>query len=72
MALYSSGPKDLCVIFFYFLISIVIHAVVQEYIIDVCDEFIFFLLKMTIDYIYSKNIENQSKIASFQNKTFEI
>ncbi|KAH9511217.1 Translocating chain-associated membrane protein [Dermatophagoides farinae] len=34
MALYSSGPKDLCVIFFYFLISIVIHAVVQEYIID--------------------------------------
>lgn len=35
MALYSSGPKDLCVIFFYFLISIVIHAVVQEYIIDV-------------------------------------
>lgn len=31
---YSSGPKDLCVIFFYLLISIVIHAVVQDYLID--------------------------------------
>ncbi|KAI7691028.1 Translocating chain-associated membrane protein 1-like 1, partial [Sarcoptes scabiei] len=31
---YSIGPKDCCVIFFYFLITIVIHAVIQEYIID--------------------------------------
>ena len=33
--LYSYGPKDLALIFFYFLISIVMHAVVQEYLLDV-------------------------------------
>ena len=32
--LYSYGTKDLALIFFYFLISIVMHAVVQEYLLD--------------------------------------
>merc|ERR1712212_927023 len=32
--LYTNGVQDLCVIFFYFLICIVIHAIVQEFIID--------------------------------------
>ncbi|CAH8459198.1 unnamed protein product [Heterobilharzia americana] len=32
--LYSSGAKDLCAIFFYTLICIVCHAVLQEYIFD--------------------------------------
>ncbi|XP_037081809.1 translocating chain-associated membrane protein 1-like isoform X1 [Pollicipes pollicipes] len=32
--LYTNGIQDLCVIFFYFLICIVIHAIVQEFIID--------------------------------------
>lgn len=32
--MYTSGPKDLALIFFYTLIMIVMHAVVQEYVLD--------------------------------------
>ncbi|KAK9505911.1 hypothetical protein O3M35_009876 [Rhynocoris fuscipes] len=31
---YTYGLKDVCVTFFYFLICIVIHAIIQEYILD--------------------------------------
>ncbi|XP_015118659.1 translocating chain-associated membrane protein 1 [Diachasma alloeum] len=31
---YSTGWKDACAVFFYFLITIVMHAVIQEYILD--------------------------------------
>ncbi|XP_014231878.1 translocating chain-associated membrane protein 1-like 1 [Trichogramma pretiosum] len=31
---YTTGWKDACVVFFYFLITIVMHAVIQEYIFD--------------------------------------
>lgn len=31
---YTYGYKDLCAIFFYFLISIVMHAIIQEYVLD--------------------------------------
>ncbi|KAL1123213.1 hypothetical protein AAG570_002300 [Ranatra chinensis] len=31
---YTYGPKDICVVFFYFLICIVMHAIIQEYILD--------------------------------------
>ena len=32
---YTSGLKDLCAVFFYTLIGVVVHAVIQEYILDV-------------------------------------
>lgn len=32
---YSHGPKDICSVFFYLLIAVVLHAVVQEYVLDV-------------------------------------
>lgn len=32
---YTSGLKDLCAVFFYTLIAVVVHAVIQEYILDV-------------------------------------
>lgn len=32
---YTIGWKDACAVFFYFLITIVMHAVVQEYVFDV-------------------------------------
>ncbi len=32
---YFNGPLDLCSVFFYLLICIVVHAVVQEYVLDV-------------------------------------
>lgn len=32
---YHSGPKDICSVFFYLLIAVVLHAVVQEYLLDV-------------------------------------
>lgn len=31
---YTSGLKDLCAVFFYTLIAVVVHAVIQEYILD--------------------------------------
>lgn len=35
---YGTGPQDLCAIVFYFLICIIFHAIVQEYVIDVSRE----------------------------------
>lgn len=32
---YTYGYKDLCAVFFYFLICIVMHAIIQEYVLDV-------------------------------------
>lgn len=32
---YEYGPKDMATIFFYMLIAIILHAVIQEYILDV-------------------------------------
>jgi len=32
---YTTGWKDACAVFFYFLITIIMHAVLQEYIFDV-------------------------------------
>lgn len=32
---YATGWKDACAVFFYFLITIIMHAVLQEYIFDV-------------------------------------
>lgn len=32
---YTTGLKDICAVFFYFLITIIMHAVLQEYIFDV-------------------------------------
>lgn len=34
---YHYGPKDLVTILFYIFITIILHAVVQEYILDVSD-----------------------------------
>ncbi|VVC26455.1 TRAM/LAG1/CLN8 homology domain,TRAM1-like protein [Cinara cedri] len=31
---YGTGPKDLCAVFFYFLICIIFHAIIQEYVLD--------------------------------------
>ena len=33
--LYHHGMLDICSVFFYFLICVVIHAVIQEYALDV-------------------------------------
>jgi translocating chain-associated membrane protein 1 len=32
---YTYGWKDVCAVFFYFLICIVMHAIIQEYVLDV-------------------------------------
>ena len=32
---YTYGWKDICAVFFYFLICIVMHAIIQEYVLDV-------------------------------------
>lgn len=35
MLFYTYGWKDVCAVFFYFLICIVMHAIIQEYVLDV-------------------------------------
>lgn len=32
---YTYGSKDICAVFFYLLLCIVTHAIVQEYVLDV-------------------------------------
>lgn len=33
--LYQYGPKDVATVFFYLLIAVILHALIQEYILDV-------------------------------------
>lgn len=33
--LYKYGPKDIATVFFYLLIAIILHALIQEYVLDV-------------------------------------
>lgn len=33
--LYEYGPKDVATVFFYLLIAVILHALIQEYILDV-------------------------------------
>lgn len=35
MNLYQSGPRDVATVFFYLLIAIILHALIQEYVLDV-------------------------------------
>lgn len=35
MNLYQYGPKDVATVFFYLLIAVILHALIQEYILDV-------------------------------------
>ncbi|MGH0174799.1 UNVERIFIED_CONTAM: hypothetical protein FKN15_002163 [Acipenser sinensis] len=37
---YDYGPKDLATIFFYVLVAIILHALIQEYILDVFSVFL--------------------------------
>ena len=33
---YQYGPKDAATVVFYLLIAVILHALIQEYILDVC------------------------------------
>lgn len=46
---YTSGLKDLCAVFFYTLIAVVVHAVIQEYILDVSFTSVFIKTKPLSD-----------------------
>lgn len=37
--LYEYGPKDVATVFFYLLIAVILHALIQEYILDVSTSF---------------------------------
>lgn len=37
--LYYYGIKDLATVFFYMLVAIIIHAIIQEYVLDVSIQF---------------------------------
>ncbi|PKU37203.1 translocating chain-associated membrane protein 1-like 1 [Limosa lapponica baueri] len=48
---YDSGPKDIATIFFYMLIAINLHAVIQKYILD--EEFMMNPISLWKDYPHS-------------------
>lgn len=50
---FTSGWKDICTVFFYFLICIVVHALVQEYILDVSNV-------SSLEYLMMKYMESDS------------
>lgn len=33
-AIYSTGPKDLCLLVFYTIVAVIFHAIIQEYVLD--------------------------------------
>jgi len=39
ISLYHYGIKDLATIFFYMLVAIIIHAIIQEYVLDVSTKY---------------------------------
>jgi translocating chain-associated membrane protein 1 len=49
--LYSPGIKDWAAVFFYSLICIVIHAIIQEYALDVSS---FFILRFSTRKVHKK------------------
>jgi translocating chain-associated membrane protein 1 len=36
LVLYSNGLKDICLFFFYTVVAVIFHAIIQEYVLDVC------------------------------------
>ena len=68
--LYKSGLKDLCAVFFYTLIGIVVHAVIQEYILDVR---IFFNIHFkSLTQFHLIFLENQDKTALVQSEAKQV
>ena len=55
VTLYTYGLKDMFAVFFYLLICIVIHAVIQEYILDVSLKFGHLRGVFDLDIFYSCN-----------------
>lgn len=49
---YGTGPKDLFAIFFYFLICIIFHAIIQEYVLDVSFMQINYIILYKYQYLY--------------------
>ena len=38
LVLYQYGPKDIATVFFYLLIAVILHALIQEYVLDVSEQ----------------------------------
>lgn len=74
---YTTGWKDACAVFFYFLITIVLHAVLQEYIFDVRHlliinyKCVFSFGELLLTKLLS-SIENFQAASSQQGQTFQI
>ena len=51
--LYQYGPKDVATVFFYFLVAVILHALIQEYILDVgiADTYCLFIIDLCFNFI---------------------
>lgn len=43
LVLFRPGPKDLLAVFFYTLVMILAHAIIQEFCLDVCTNYYYFI-----------------------------
>jgi hypothetical protein len=75
--LYTVGKKDICTVFFYSLAWIVVHAIVQEYILDVrkfsiyvpgATQFFFAFCLLTLFVQLMFSLENQPQVPLVQDK----
>lgn len=53
---FTNGWKDICTILFYFLICIVIHAIILEYVLDVSIE-LFLSVELLLESMPMKSVE---------------
>lgn len=67
---YTTGLKDICAVFFYFLITIIMHAVLQEYIFDVSIYHCDIECKNMLSTIIFFFIENFQTTSSEQSEAF--
>lgn len=76
--LYSSGLKDLCAVFFYTMIGIVVHAVIQEYFLDVRRLLLIFglneneLVLIFIHLLSFLNTESKDKAPLVEDKAKQV
>lgn len=61
---YTYGWKDACAVFFYFLICIVMHAIIQEYVLDVSQNMLNILVSTVTKYISQYILKYIKKLSS--------
>jgi TRAM1-like protein len=68
---YTYGVRDSCAVFFYFLICIVMHAIIQEYILDVSAKPLRLMILCSTQFVFFVS-EIQQEAASVQVQAEQV